>query len=241
MSNRSAKWRIIILIFASLIACTGGGEKILFDELMKMAKLGDPTAQYHIGMMLNNGIGIGKDPKAAFVWFSKAASAGEPLAHYKIGCYLGGQFEGVVPVDLANALEHKMIAAKAGYSLAQQDIGNSFAEKGNFGEAVRWWKLAADQGFAPALYNLSVAYSKGLGAPANQVLSYVYMELSKSSSDGQVSGPPQTTGDPMMGALSPADLEKAKRTIASWKLAPTPVTVRASSGLEEARKIAASK
>lgn len=240
MVSRSAKWRIVVLFFASLIACTGGGEKTLFEELLKMAKQGDPTAQYHVGMMLNNGIGIGKDTKAAFVWFSKAASAGEPLAHYKVGCYLGGQFEGVVPVDDAKALEHKMIAAKAGYSLAQQDVGNSFAEKGNFGEAVRWWKLAADQGFAPALYNLSVAYNKGLGASEDQTLSYVYLELSKSFSDGQAD-PPQTAGGQMNGALLPDDLEKAKRMIASWKSAPTPVTVRASLGLDDALKIAASK
>ena len=237
MGSRRSTWRFFFLVFTSLAACTGGGEKVLFDELLKMAEQGDPTAQYHVGMMLNNGIGIGKDPKAAFVWLSKAASAGEPLAHYKIGCYLGGQFEGVVPVDHAKALEHKMIAAQAGYSLAQQDVGNSFAEKGDFGEAVRWWKLAADQGFAPALYNLAIAYGKGLGAPADQVLSYVYMELSKSFSDGQISGAPQTAGGPMLGALSPADLEKAKRTIASWRLVLTPVTVRASSGMEEARKI----
>ena len=101
----------------------------LFIDVQKLAQQGNPEAQYHLGMMYNNGLGIKQDPQKAFDWFSKAANSGEPLAAYKIGCYFAGQFKGVVEVDLAKSLQSKLIAANEGYSFAQCDVGNTFFQK----------------------------------------------------------------------------------------------------------------
>jgi TPR repeat protein len=40
-------------------------------------------------------------------------------------------------------------------------------EYGNYKEAAKWYKKAADQGFALAQYNLGVMYVKGLGVRQN--------------------------------------------------------------------------
>ena len=34
-------------------------------------------------------------------------------------------------------------------------------------EAEKWFRLAADQGYAPAQYNLGVMYTNGWGVPQN--------------------------------------------------------------------------
>src|SRR4051812_292680 len=96
---------ISLLLFSSCdSAKTDTNEHRLFLSLEKLAKDGNPEAQYDIGMMYNNGLGVSQDPAKAFEWFRKAADAGEPLASYKVGCYYAGQF-GVVEMDLAKARE----------------------------------------------------------------------------------------------------------------------------------------
>ena len=35
----------------------------------------------------------------------------------------------------------------------------------NYKEAIKWYRLAAEQGFAPAQYNLGAMYFEGLGVP----------------------------------------------------------------------------
>ncbi len=42
----------------------------------------------------------------------------------------------------------------------------------NFTEAVTWFRLAADQGYAMAQYDLGVMYQFGRGVPLNKVEAY---------------------------------------------------------------------
>ena len=44
-------------------------------------------------------------------------------------------------------------------------------------EAVRWFRLAADQGEAAAQYNLGVMYRDGDGVPEDIVLAYMWFNL----------------------------------------------------------------
>lgn len=227
----------ILLVAFSLYACQNSGNRALFDGALKVAQTGNPEAQYYVGMMLNNGIGVAKDPGKAFEWFLKASTAGDPLASYKVGCYLGGQFEGVVPVDHDRSLHYKLIAAKAGYSLAQTDVGNAYAQQEKLEEAVRWWTLAAKQGHPRALYNLSVSFKEGKGAPKDTALAYAYFKLAKLASEGRVNENAQAQLDELKGIMSPDNIQKAESFVNSWKAQPTPLTVKASAGLDEARKL----
>src|SRR6476619_3867744 len=87
-----------------------------FNAMVALANKGDAEAQYHVGMMYNNGIGTQKDPKQALEWFQKSAASNHPLGAYKLGCYYDGQF-GVVAPDANEALKYKLVSAKAGYAL----------------------------------------------------------------------------------------------------------------------------
>ena len=64
--------------------------------MVALANKGDAEAQYHVGMMYNNGIGTQRDIRQAFEWFQKSTAANDPLGAYKFGCYYDGQGEGVV-------------------------------------------------------------------------------------------------------------------------------------------------
>ena len=45
-------------------------------------------------------------------------------------------------------------------------------------EAVRWYRLAAEQGIARAQYNLGLKYAIGEGVPEDDVLAYMWYNLS---------------------------------------------------------------
>ena len=230
---------LLVLGIGLLTACISHYtrvEEAIFTDVESIAQRGNPEAQYMTGMMYNNGIGVSRNPQKAFEWFRKAADAGDPLGAYKLGCYYGGQFN-VVAVDLAKALEYKLIAAKAGYDRAQHDVGIRYCEKGNYGETIKWWKMSAEQGYPMALYNLSVMYNEGKGIPKDPALTYAYFKLAKLASEKRVSKEAKATLDEMAANMSSTERAKAEGIIANWKSRPTELTTRAYSGLGAAMEI----
>ncbi len=220
------------LVFSCLLIFSmpaHASEADTFNAMLALANKGDAEAQYHVGMMHNNGIGTRQDPRQAFAWFQKSTASSDPLGAYKLGCYYAGQFAGVVPTDPSEALKYKLIAAKAGYSLAQHDVALMYDKQGNPEEALKWWKLAGDQGYPPALLRLSMAYSAGQAAPKDMSLSYAYFKLSKVA-------PPKNVNE-MASMLSKPDLEKAEKLISEWKPQPTPLTLKANSGVRAAEEL----
>jgi uncharacterized protein len=199
-----------------------------FNAMVALANKGDAEAQYHVGMMYNNGIGTQRDPRQAFEWFQKSTASNDPLGAYKLGCYYDGQGEGVVATDKKEALKYKLIAAEAGYSLAQHDVALLYAKQENFEEAMKWWKLSGDQGLPSALYNLSGLYFQGKGAPKDLSLAYAYYKLSNRV-------PPQKVKE-MAGILTKPELTKAEKLVSEWKPQPTALTLKAKRGITAAEE-----
>jgi TPR repeat protein len=77
-----------------------------FNAMVALANKGDAEAQYHVGMMYNNGIGTQQDLRQAFEWFQKSAASNDPLGAYKLGCYYDGQGAGIVTSDSDEALKY---------------------------------------------------------------------------------------------------------------------------------------
>ena len=44
-------------------------------------------------------------------------------------------------------------------------------------EAAKWYRLAAEQGFARAQHNLGLMYANGTGVPQDDVLAYAWLNL----------------------------------------------------------------
>ncbi len=215
------------LLFFSMPANANEADR--FNAMVALANKGDAEAQYHVGMMYNNGIGTQKDPRQAFEWFQKSTASKDPLGAYKLGCYYAGQFAGVVTADSTEALKYKLIAAKAGYALAQHDVGNHYARQENFEEAMKWWKMAGDQGFPDSLFSLSRAYSAGKGAPRDLSLSYAYFKLSKLA--------PKKNVNEMAAMLSKPELKNAEKLVSEWKPQPTALTLKAMRGVRAAEEL----
>ena len=200
-----------------------------FKAMMALADKGNAEAQYHVGMMHNNGIGTRQDPRQAFEWFQKSTASSDPLGAYKLGCYYDGQGAGIVTSDTNEALKYKLVAAKAGYALAQHDVAGLYERQGNPEEALKWWKMAGDQGYPDALYRLSMAYSAGKGTPRDLSLSFAYFKLSKMA-------PPRNVNE-MASMLSGPELEKAEKLVSGWSAQPTALTLQARSGVRRAEEL----
>ena len=200
-----------------------------FHALVALADKGNAEAQYHVGMMHNNGIGTQQDPKQAFEWFQKSTASGDPLGAYKLGCYYDGQGVGIVTSDSNEALKYKLISAKAGYALAQHDVAILYDRQGNPEEALKWWKMAGDQGHPKSLYGLSMAYSAGKGTPRDLSLSYAYFKLSRLA--------PKKNVNEMAAMLSKPELEKAEKLVSEWSPRPTALTLKAKSGVSAAEEL----
>lgn len=200
-----------------------------FKAMVALANKGNAEAQYHVGMMHNNGIGTPKDPKQAFEWFQKSTASGDPLGAYKLGCYYDGQFAGVVTTDQNEALKYKLISAKAGYALAQHDVAILYDKQGNSEEALKWWKMAGEQGYPGALYSLSMAYSAGKAAPRDLSLSYAYFKLSNLA--------PKKNVNEMAAMLSKPELEKAEKLVSQWSPQPSTLTLKAKTGVRAAEEL----
>ncbi|MDP1585485.1 MAG: tetratricopeptide repeat protein [Bradyrhizobium sp.] len=224
--------KLIALAFSSLLFFSmpaNADDAGAFKAMVALAAKGNAEAQYHVGMMHNNGIGTQQDPKQAFEWFQKSAASSDPLGAYKVGCYYAGQFAGVVTPDSNEALKYKLVAARAGYALAQHDVANHYARQGNPEEALKWWKMAGDQGYPNALFSLSMAYSAGKGTPRDLSLSYAYFKLSKVA--------PRKNVNEMAGMLSRPELEKAEKLVSEFSPQPTALTLKAKSGVSRAEEL----
>src|ERR1700710_1445927 len=66
--------KFIVLAFSCLLSFSvpaNANDADSFNAMVVLANKGDAEAQYHVGMMHNNGIGTQQDPRQAFEWFKK--------------------------------------------------------------------------------------------------------------------------------------------------------------------------
>jgi TPR repeat protein len=215
----------------------------LRPRLEALSSQGNGEAAYHLGMLYHLGLnGVPKDVRKAFELFRLAAERGDPLGAYKLGCYYHGQGEGVVQADEALALRYKLIAAEAGYSLAQQDVAQIYAERGDSQRALSWLEAAALQDDARSLMMLGLAYSGELPAvpaPKDPAKAYAYMMLFARDGGGRLAGFRSAMESDLRAKTSAEDVRRGEAIIAAWRAKPTPLTEKALAGQDAARRLAA--
>ena len=119
-------------------------------EWKPLAKQGNASAQFNLGMTYANGRGVPQDYKTAVKWYKLAAKQGLVDAQYTLGVlYANGQG---VPQDYKTAVKWYELAAEQGDVSAQFYLGHMY----HYGHgvpqdhktAVKWYRLAAEQGNA---------------------------------------------------------------------------------------------
>jgi TPR repeat protein len=156
------------------------------------AELGHGVSQLIIAEFYQKGKGIDKNDELAEKFFNLAIANNVKDSHYKFAEFLSEQQQhtkaltfyeqaskqGSVLADYTlatlylksknsnnkeTALELLTRSANAGYSLAQQKLGEIYNTKKDYKQSIFWYKKAANNGNIPSQYSLGVLYLKGLG------------------------------------------------------------------------------
>jgi uncharacterized protein len=176
---------ILCLTLAVLLGSTGMSESADFQkgadafnrrdyatalrEWKSFAEQGDELAQFFMGAMYDEGLGVPQNYKTAVKWYRLAAEQGHADAQNNLGSmYRLGKG---VPQDYGTSVKWYRLAAEQGYAVAQLSLGGMY-RKGrgvsqDYKTAVKWYTLAAEQGNAHAQYRLGWRYRKGEGVPQN--------------------------------------------------------------------------
>ena len=132
--------------------------------LLQAAEHGNAAAQNSLGNCYRFGHGVDKDYAEAMKWYLKAAEQGYTRAQLNLGeMYEKGL--GVVQ-DRAEAMKWYHKAANRS-ARAQSRLGQMYEEGLDVVEAERWYRKAADQGYADAdrcLYEIHAKMAKVLGS-----------------------------------------------------------------------------
>ena len=128
-----------------------GSDVVRFSEtevrqLVRFAEQGDPTAQFTLGHMYENGRSVQEDVSEAVRWYRLAADRGVALAQLHLwSMYLDGIG---VARDHVEATRWLRLAADQGVAVAQISLADMYLEGLGVGkddtEAVRWLRRAAD-------------------------------------------------------------------------------------------------
>ena len=84
------------------------------------------------------------------------------------------------------------------------DNGQGFLQ--DYAEAVKWYRLAADQGNASAQRNLGIMYEYGRGLPQNNIMAHMWYNLA-SANGAEKAG---EWRDERAGLMTAADIAKAQ-------------------------------
>jgi uncharacterized protein len=85
----------------------------------------------------------------------------------------------------------------------------------NHVEAVKWYRLAAEQGDALAQFNLGAMYSNGRGVPKDLIAACMWFDLSVARGTQAAAGSRKT----IARQLSPHQIEQAQQLAVEWKAA----------------------
>ena len=154
-----------------------------YDEALAiwqpLADSGYAAAQFNIGMLFQNGVGVDKSITTANDWFQKAVDRDFAPAQLAMGrAYMDG-----IGVDqnIDRAVNLLISAAEQGHAQAQYEVGvlyreGSIVERDQV-QALEYFLLAAEQGDPEAQYHAAFMYGSGYGAPQDFALAYMYYDL----------------------------------------------------------------
>ena len=194
-----------------------------------LAEKGNVGAQRHLGYLYEIGAGVDRDWLKAAEWYSKAAEAGDEGAAAALG-FIGRNW---VRVNSAgNQVIYGLVekAAKMGNARAQFSLGLmnyrigdlSFDKaSGNLDEALVWYRRAAEQGDVDSEIVLALAYAKGIGVQQSDVEAYKWYDIAASLAKyADVKDDVIKRRDELSRAMSPPQVEEAKKLSADWKAGP---------------------
>tara|TARA_Y100000588_G_scaffold103585_1_gene112897 strand:- start:28 stop:627 length:600 start_codon:yes stop_codon:yes gene_type:complete len=138
-----------------LAAAQNGDYATALREWTPLAEQGYASAQYNLGLMYHEGVGVPQDYKTAAKWYTRAAQQGYADAQSSLGgMYRNGQG---VPQDYKTAAKWYTLAAQQGHANAQTNLGVMYVKGDgvpqNYVYAHMWWNISASSGHKKASAN----------------------------------------------------------------------------------------
>lgn len=136
-----------------------GNYPAAFDQLAPLASMGNAVAQFYLGKMYMQGLGVPQDYKESLSWHRKAAAQGTAESQALLGfVYYYGLG---VPQDYKEAEAWTRTAAENGYAEAQHNLGWMYG-KGqgvpqDWVQAYKWFNIAVSRGEEGAEMKLKAA------------------------------------------------------------------------------------
>ena len=131
-------------------------------EWKPLVEEGNAIAQYNLGLIYDEGLGVPQDYKEAVRLYTLAAKQGHAKAQYNLGLmYRNKQ---VVPQDYEEAVRLYTLAAEEGFAEAQNNLANRFyygqGVIEDFVYAHMWKNLASSNGYESAREHLKTFETK---------------------------------------------------------------------------------
>jgi TPR repeat protein len=95
------------------------------------------------------------------------------------------------------------------------DIGQGVPQ--DYAEAVKWFRLAAEQGEANAQLGLGVMYGLGKGVPQDYTEGVKWLNLAASRASGANAKSYAELRDTVAGRMTPQQIAEAQRLAREWK------------------------
>jgi len=135
-----------------------------FETNEGLAKYGNAKAMCELGMCLENGKGVGKDPQKAVQWYGKSAVGGDTNGMYNVGRCL--EFGIGVEKNLKQAAGWYQRAADGGnaggmYRVAVFYANGTVVSKDE-AKAVEWFRRGAEAGDSQCMCSLGVCFRDGI-------------------------------------------------------------------------------
>lgn len=188
-SKRNVVWCLGVLlcglplradVAAGMRAFQNKDYKAAFNEWRKAAETGQPEAEFDLGVLYAQGLGVARDLTQAEQWYRKAADQGNAEAEFALGQMYSLGWG--VPRDEADAMRWFQMANGPDTDGPPTDwsLIVGYGQPQDQKQAAYWYQMAAEKGHAEAQYNLARLYSAGKGVPHDDEKAARWMRASAS-------------------------------------------------------------
>jgi hypothetical protein len=153
---------------AGLAAFKNKNYQLAFREWKVSAEAGQAEAEFDLGVLYAEGMGVRRDLTEASKWYRKAAEQGNAAAEFALGQMYSRGWG--VPRDEADAIRWFQMANSVDSDGPPTDwaLVEGYGTQRDPQQAAYWYQQAADKGHPEAQYNLGRLYASGEGVKKDE-------------------------------------------------------------------------
>lgn len=180
-----------------------------------LAVQGDVRAQFNLGLLYAQGLGVEQDYKEAVKFWEMAAAKNNPEAPLQLGRVYE---EGRTGIDKNPAVAAKWLrkSADLGNAQAQALLGDLYVRGEGLPksdkDAVSWYKKAVAQGYTRAMASMGTMYETGKGVAVDKTKAYTYFTLAVAKATGKEAEAATASRNRVAAALKPEQVKAARET-----------------------------